>query len=88
MTRHRKVQISAVAAIANGVIALNLVASDSALANSCQTKIVGVPCGGLSQAQLNSTCAQAEPGCTVKLAVCTRGSPICGFEPYVLCAYN
>lgn len=84
MDIRRKIQFGAAAVIANGLLALTLMAPEAAHANPCSPQIF-CACGGLSFCQ-----AKAQPGCTATGgAFCKQGSGFC-MQPLSVtyCEYN
>ena len=79
MNTIRKIQLAAAMTIANGVLALGLIASSPALAGSCTSQIL---CFALPNCPSNPSvaCASREPpGCTVASAMCL---PFINCQPF------
>jgi hypothetical protein len=84
-----KLQLFALTAIVNGVIALTLLHPLRAEASACPTKYVCDPlCRSDTQAERNMECAQL--GCTLASATCAEpGGLMCEGEVWAtLCAYE
>lgn len=87
MDTTRKVQLSAAAVIANGVLALSLMSPPSALADSCESRVLCGVCSG----NPTQDCQNAAPGCTVTFAICSGSMQSMGFciweDVGTLCGY-
>jgi len=70
MDIRRKLQLGAAAVIANGLIALTVMAPKIAVANPCAEIVRAGPIGGCGNATLMCQ-SFALPGCTVTSATCT-----------------
>jgi len=75
MNVNRKIQLAAIAVIANGALALSLLSSGPAFAASCGPKFIGcIPVTNCQYAQ--PFCTQlAPPGCVVTGESCTPCIP-------------
>jgi hypothetical protein len=87
MLSKTKLRFVAIAVIANGVVAFNLLTPTTALATSCADKCVTINCTTFSHTMMNNICTTfAPPGCTLKLAFCDLIGD-CG-DPGIKCEYN
>jgi hypothetical protein len=75
----RKIQLSAAAVIANGLLALTTLSPSPALASGCSSHNYSPGCGCV-------TCATFS-GCTLQ-RICTVQPPICGGRIVTICNYT
>lgn len=83
MVSNRRIQLSAAAVIANGLLALSLLSAQPAFASGCSSNDYFVECGCPISGPIN---CKTVAGCTAT-GICENGG-ICGNGPWSYCTYS